>query len=164
MRPALHTPLNDRKNPAMDTEFDRFDFDGDDPKAVPPSPDEFAEAWGNATFPPAVLTAARNAELMRSAPPAQMNAIEAMKNACVEALELNALAPGDASVYASMVDPVSVLALIEIAENRISDEEIAALHQVLDDLCNYVRANAPGTEADALLLRARQLIGLTQPY
>ena len=145
----------------MRTEITSFVCDGEDPNAVPLSPDDFAAAWGNATFPPALLTDQRNAELMRSAPATQMNALAVMKHACVDALELDALMPGDASVYASLVDPVSVLALIDIVEKRITEEEIAALHQVIAEMGHYIQCNAPGAEADALLLRARQIVGLT---
>ena len=144
----------------MDIELDRYLYDGEDPNAVPSSPDEIAEAWGNATFPPAILSAERNAELMRSSPPAQMNAIAAMKHACSDALDLDAFGPGDASVYASLVDPVSVLALIDMVENRITDEEIAALHQVISEMGNYIRAHAMNADAEALLLKARMLIGM----
>lgn len=145
----------------MDTKITGFACDGEDPKALPPSPDDFADVWGNATFPPAVLTDERNAELMRFALPTQMNALSVIKHACIEALEHDELGPGDASVYASLVDPVSVLALIDIVERRITDEEIAALHQVINEMGDYIRTTAPGAGGNALLLRARQIVGLT---
>ena len=138
-----------------------FDCDGDDPGAVPPSPDDFAHAWGNPSFPPPILTDRCNTELMRYAPPARMNAFTAMKAACHEACGMGQAGPGDARVYASIVDPVSVLALIDLVEKHITDEEIAALHQIISDLSNYIQAMAPCADADALLLRARQIIGLT---
>jgi hypothetical protein len=148
----------------MNIELDRPFFDGEDPNAFPSSPDELAEAWGNATFPPAVLTAEQNAEMMRSAPPTQMNAIEVIKQACVDALELDQLSPGDAVVYASLVDPVSVLGLIDIVENRVTDEEISALHQVINAMCDYIRTNAPCTTVEPLLLHARMLISMTSEH
>lgn len=137
------------------------DRDGEDPNAVPPSPDDFAAVWGSPGFPPAVLSNERNAELMRVASPTQMNGIEAMKHACVEALEINELGPGEAAVYASVVDPVSVLALIDIVEKSITDEEIRALHQVIKEMGDYIRKHAASPDADRLFLRARQLVGLT---
>jgi len=145
----------------MPIEITNFVCDGEDPNAVPPSPDDFGEVWGNPTFPPALLTDKRNAELMRSAPATQMNALIAMKHACADGLELDELGPGDAIAYASLVDPLSVLALIDMVENRITDEEIAALHQIINDMGKYIHSAAPGADADALLLKARQLVGLT---
>lgn len=136
-------------------------WDGEDPDAMPPSPDEFAEVWGNPTYPPAVLTPEQNMALMRSAPPTRMNALIVMKQACTEALESDVLAPGEASVYASLVDPASVLALIEQVEQQVTEEEIKALHQVIGAMSAYIRQNAPGLDAEPLLRRARQLVGLT---
>lgn len=148
----------------MNNEPDRPFVDGEDPNAFPSSPDELAEAWGNATFPPAVLTAQKNAEMMRSAPPTQMNAIEVIKHACVEAMELDHLRPGDAVAYASLVDPVSVLGLIDIVETRVTDEEISALHQVISAMGDYIRSNAPSTTVEPLLLHARMLISMTSQH
>jgi hypothetical protein len=148
----------------VNIDVDRPSFDGEDPNAFPPSPDELAEAWGNATFPPAVLTAEQNAEMMRLAPTTQMNSIEVIKHACVDALDLDQLGPGDALVYASLVDPVSVLGLVNIVENRVTDEEIAALHQVINAMGDYIRSNAPSTTADPLLLHARMLVGMTSAH
>jgi hypothetical protein len=145
----------------MGNELSHFFCDGEDPKALPPSPDDFAEAWGSPTFPPAVINAERNAELMRSASPVRMNAIVAIKHACAEALKANQLGPGEASVYSSVVDPVSVLALIEIMENRISEEEISALHHLIEEMACYIRTNASSPEADTLLRRARQVVAIT---
>jgi hypothetical protein len=148
----------------MNSELDRTFIDEEDPNAVPSSPDELAEAWGNATFPPAVLTSEQNAEMMRSAPAIQMNAIEVIKHACVDALELDQLSPGDAVAYASLVDPVSVLGLVDIVENRVTDEEIAALHQVINAMSDYIRSNAPSTTAEPLLQHARILVGMTSEH
>lgn len=145
----------------MNNEYTRFLCDSEDPNAIPPSPDEFAEVWGSPAFPPAVMDAARNTELMRLALPARMNAIVAIKYACAEALKSDRLSPGEASVYASVVDPASVLALVEIMENRISGDEISALHQVIKEMISYIRANAPGPCADKLLQRARQIVAIT---
>ncbi len=145
----------------MNNEYPRILCDSEDPNALPPSPDEFAEVWGSPAFPPAVMDAARNAELMRLTSPTRMNAIVAMKHACAEALKSDQLSPGEASVYASVVDPVSVLTLVEIMENRISGDEISALHQVIKEMISYIRANAAGPCADRLLERARQVVALT---
>lgn len=145
----------------MNNEYPRFFCDSEDPNAMPPSPDEFAEVWGSPAFPPAVMDAARNTELMRLASPTRMNAIVAIKHACAEALKSDRLSPGEASVYASVVDPVSVLALMEIVENQISGDEINALHQVINEMISYIRANAPGPAADLLLQRARQVVAIT---
>ena len=145
----------------INNEYPRFWCDSEDPNATPPSPDEFAEVWGSPAFPPAVMNAARNTELMRLASPTRMNAIVAMKHACAEALKSDRLSPGEASMYASVVDPASVLALVEIMENRISGEEISELHHVITELISYIRANAPGPCADKLLERAGQVVALT---
>jgi hypothetical protein len=148
----------------MNSERDRPFSDGEDPNAFPSSPDELAEAWGNATFPPAILTAEQNAEMMRSAPPTQMNAIEVIKQACADALELDQLSSSDAVAYASLVDPVSVLGLIDIVENHVTDEEISALHHVINAMCDYIRTNAPCTTVEPLLLHARMLVSMTSEH
>jgi hypothetical protein len=51
--------------------------------------------------------------------------------------------------------------LVEIVETRITDEEAQALHQVIADLGAYIRRTAPGPDAMKLLVRARQIVGVT---
>jgi hypothetical protein len=54
-----------------------------------------------------------------------------------------------------------VLELVEIAETRIPDEEVQALHQVIAELGDYIRRTAPGPEALEMLRRAKQVVGVT---
>jgi hypothetical protein len=54
-----------------------------------------------------------------------------------------------------------VLELVVIAETRITDEEVQALHQVITDLSNYIRRTVPAPEAMELLRRAKQIVGVT---
>lgn len=59
-----------------------------------------------------------------------MHALTALKQAALEAFETED-GPGDMAGFLSIVDPQSVLKLVEIAETRITDEEVQALHQVI---------------------------------
>ena len=89
-----------------------------------------------------------------------MHALPTLKHAALGALETED-GPGDRVGFFSVIDPQSVLKLVEIAETRITDEEIQALHQIIAELGNYIRRTAPGPEALELLIRAKQLVGLT---
>lgn len=53
-----------------------------------------------------------------------------LRHAALEAFETED-GPGDMAGFFSMIDPQSVLELVEIAETRITDEEVQALHQVI---------------------------------
>lgn len=56
-----------------------------------------------------------------------MHALPILKQACLEALETDG-EPGDPGRFFSIVEPRSVLELVQTAETRITDEEVAALH------------------------------------
>ena len=84
-----------------------------------------------------------------------------MKQPCLEALETDG-EPGDPGRFFSIVDPGSVLELVEIAQTRITNEEVEALHQGIGRPSDYICRMAPGLEVDQLLLRARQLVGLAR--
>ena len=60
-----------------------------------------------------------------------MHALPILKQACLEALETDG-EPGDPSRFFSIVDPGSVLELVQIAETCITDEEVEALYKVID--------------------------------
>lgn len=62
-----------------------------------------------------------------------MHALPILKQACLEALETDG-EPGDPGRFFSLVDPGSVLELIEIAKTSITDEEVLALHRVIGQL------------------------------
>jgi len=89
-----------------------------------------------------------------------MHALPILKQACLEALETDG-APGDPGRFFSIVDPGSVLDLIHIAETSITNEEVQALHTIIAEMGEYIQQSVPGPQADKLLLRARQLVGLT---
>jgi hypothetical protein len=89
-----------------------------------------------------------------------MHALPVLKQAALEAFETED-GPGDLAGFFSLIDPQSVLELVEIAETRITDEEVQALHQVIAELGDYIRRTAPGPEADEVLLRARMVVGVT---
>jgi len=84
-----------------------------------------------------------------------------LKQPCLAALDTDG-EPGDPGRFFSIVDPGSVLELVEIAETRIANEHVEALHQVIGRLSDYISRMAPRPEVDELLLRARQLVGLTR--
>jgi hypothetical protein len=89
-----------------------------------------------------------------------MHALPVLKHAALEAFETED-GPGDMVGFLSIIDPQSVLELVEIAETRITDEEVQALHQVIAELGDYIRRTAPGPEALELLRRAKQVVGVT---
>jgi hypothetical protein len=92
-----------------------------------------------------------------------MHALPVLKQAALESFDTED-GPGDLAGFFSLIDPQSVLELVEIAETRITDEEVQALHQVIAELGDYIRRAAPGPEAMELLLRARQVVGVTSKY
>lgn len=91
-----------------------------------------------------------------------MHALSILKQACLEALETDG-EPGNPGRFFSMVDPGSVLELIEIAETRITDEEVQALHQVINSLCDFVQRNTADKEGAELGRHARAVVGVTTP-
>ena len=89
-----------------------------------------------------------------------MHALPVLRHACLEALD-DSDGPPSPALFFSIVDPGSVLELVEIAETRITDEEVQALHRVIADLSAYIRRTAPGPDAMKLLTRAKQIVGVT---
>lgn len=77
-----------------------------------------------------------------------MPALPILKQACLEALE-TAGEPGDPNCFFSIVDPGSVLELVQIAETSIIDEEVTALHQVIGQLSDYIRRSSATPELTA---------------
>jgi hypothetical protein len=90
-----------------------------------------------------------------------MHALPTLKQAALEAFDTED-GSGDLVNFFAVIDPQSVLELVEIAETRITEEEVRALHQVIAELSNYIRRAAPTPEARALLLRAKQIVGVTK--
>ena len=89
-----------------------------------------------------------------------MHALPILKQACLEALETDG-EPGDPGRFFSIVDPRSVLDLVEIAETRITHEEVQALHQVIDQLSDYIRRTSLTPEAIKLIRHAKAVVGVT---
>jgi hypothetical protein len=89
-----------------------------------------------------------------------MHALPALKQACLDAFDTED-EPGNPALFFSIVDPQSVLELVEIAQTAISDEEVKALHQVIAELGDYIRRSAPSPEAMNLLLHAKRIVGVT---
>jgi hypothetical protein len=89
-----------------------------------------------------------------------MHALPILKQACLEALETDG-EPGDPSKFFSIVDPGSVLELVQIAETRITDEEVEALHKVIGQLSDYLRRASPTPEAMELVRHAKAVVGVT---
>jgi hypothetical protein len=85
-----------------------------------------------------------------------MHALPALKQAALEAFETEDNL-GDLTGFFSLIDPQSVL---ELVETRITDEEAQALHRVIAELGDYIRRTAPGPEAMELLRRAKQIVGV----
>lgn len=89
-----------------------------------------------------------------------MHALPILKQACLEALETDSEL-GDPGRFFSIVDPDSVLELVEIAETRITDEEVEALHLVISRLSDYIRRASPTPEAIELVRHAKAVVGVT---
>lgn len=70
------------------------------------------------------------------------------------------MTPDDMVNFFSIIDPQSVLELVEIAETRISDKEVSVFHEVIANLADYIHPAAAGSEADKVLLWARQIVGV----
>lgn len=94
-----------------------------------------------------------------------MNSLDVMSQACAEALETADDDPLWRGLYCSVVDPQSVLELIELAkshENALSVEQLQGLGKLVRDLTGYIKLNC-GTKLDSvrddLLLQAQQLLG-----
>lgn len=90
-----------------------------------------------------------------------MHALPILKQACLKALETDSEL-GDPARFLSIVDLGSVLELIEIAESRITDDELLALHQVIGELCDFIGHNAPAVKAFPLIQKARQIVSKTK--
>ena len=89
-----------------------------------------------------------------------MHALSLLKQACLDAFDTENK-PGNPAFFFSIVDPGSVLKLVQAAETAISDEEVQALHQVIAELGDYIRRAAPGPDAMRLLLHAKRIVGVT---
>lgn len=96
-----------------------------------------------------------------------MHSLTVMADACADALEAADDDPHWRGAYCSIIDPHSVLELIEIAkahQEGISAEELQALGKLIRDLTGYIKlatGDKPDSVRDDLLLQARQLLGVT---
>ena len=89
-----------------------------------------------------------------------MHALPVLKQACLDAFDTED-EPGNAALFFSIVDPGTVLELVEIAETAISEEEVKALHQVIAELCECVQRTTCDPASIALTRRARMVVGVT---
>jgi len=89
-----------------------------------------------------------------------VHALPILKQACLEALETDG-EPGDPGRFFSIVDLGSVLKLVQIAETRITDEEVQALHQVIGQLSDYTHRTSSTSEAIELVQRAKAIVAVT---
>src|SRR4051812_42684625 len=96
-----------------------------------------------------------------------MHSLSVLRNACVSALEQDEDEPGRLAEFVSVVDPLSVLELITIVENRLTQEELQALGLLIQDLVTYVslvpdeKDAAKSLNREELIRRARMLRGIT---
>lgn len=88
-----------------------------------------------------------------------MHALPVLKQACLEALD-DTDGPSSPALFFSIVDPGSLLELVEIAETRITDEEVQALHRVIGQLSDYIRRASPTPEAIELVRHAKAVVGV----
>ena len=85
-----------------------------------------------------------------------------LKQACIQALQLDTPSENNAELFATIVDPQSVLDLIAVAEKHITNEELQSLHNVISDLTNFIRRTSNcGIEATELLLKSKKVVEVT---
>jgi hypothetical protein len=89
-----------------------------------------------------------------------MHALLALKQAALKAFETED-GPGDLAGFFSLIDPQSVLELVEIAETRITDEEVKALHQVIAVLCDCIQRTTADPASIELTRHARMVVAVT---
>lgn len=89
-----------------------------------------------------------------------MHALPVLKQACLDAFDTED-EPGNPALFFSIVDPGSVLELVEIAETAISDEEVRALHRAIGQLCDYLQRSTDDMEGTELVRHARAVVGVT---
>ena len=90
-----------------------------------------------------------------------MHALPVLKQACLDAFDTED-EPGNPALFFSVVDPGSVLELVEIAETRITDEEVQVLHQVIGELCACIRRSTADPASVELTRWARMVVGATK--
>ena len=84
-----------------------------------------------------------------------MHSFEVLRNACIEAMEID----GDPTLFHDVVDPASVLELVNIAEAAWPPDQVKALGALLNDLVDYIGQTQATPDRDALLRRAREQFG-----
>ena len=89
-----------------------------------------------------------------------MHALSVLKQACLDAFDTED-EPGSPALFFSIVDPGSVLELVEIAETAISDEEVKGLHQVIAELCECIHRMTADPASIEITRRARMVVGVT---
>jgi hypothetical protein len=87
-----------------------------------------------------------------------MHALPALKQAALEAFETED-GPGDLAGFFSLIDPQSVLELVEIAETRITDEEVQAPHRAFGVLCGCIQRTTADPASIELTRHARMVVG-----
>jgi hypothetical protein len=87
-----------------------------------------------------------------------MHSLDVMRKACWEALDDEGDGTGE-DLFRAVVDPQSVLELVDLAEGALPRQEVIALGALLHDLVIQL-GRAPSTpERDALLAIARERFG-----
>jgi hypothetical protein len=89
-----------------------------------------------------------------------MHALPVLKQAALEACGTED-GSGDLVNFFSIVDPHSVLDLVEIAETRITDEEVHALHRAIAALCDCIQRTTADPASIELTRHARMVVGAT---
>jgi hypothetical protein len=90
-----------------------------------------------------------------------MHALPVIKQAALEAMDSDEETPGDASLLHAVMDPHTVLELVNIAETCITDEEVQALHQVIAVLCDCIQRTTADPASIELTRHARMVVGAT---
>ena len=78
----------------------------------------------------------------------------------IDALKKNEGLPSPA-LLATIAAPSSILELAEIAETRVMDKDIQAIHHGIAGMSDSSRQTATGPKAMQLLIRTKQVVGLS---
>ena len=69
-----------------------------------------------------------------------MNDLEVIKNACIKALNEDGESPNGMALFRDVVDPGSVLELVNIVQAAITAHELETLTRLIRNLTDYVEA------------------------
>lgn len=95
-----------------------------------------------------------------------MHDLEVIKNACIDALNDDEANLGGMALFREVVDPASVLELVNVVETSITAHELETLTRLIRKLTDYVEAvpddanKAAHLDRDELIRYAKHIYGV----